>query len=66
MLLAAPFLPRSVNAATVTVAAVCAWVRVRQGAHFPIDAVGGVLLGATVAATLTAVLAEPISPRRGR
>lgn len=59
MLLTAPYLPDPVAAVTVTAGAASAWIRVRQGAHFPLDVVGGALLGAAVASTLRAFFGVP-------
>lgn len=60
VLLAAPYLPAPVAAAAVGTAGVASWVRVRQGAHFPLDAAGGALLGVLVATTLQAVVGRPV------
>jgi undecaprenyl-diphosphatase len=54
-----PYLPRPVLAAGVAVAGASSAVRIHQGAHFPMDAVGGLLLGLTVASGLTAVFGRP-------
>lgn len=54
-----PYLPAPVVAACAVGAAAAAAVRISQGAHFPMDAVGGVLLGLTVASTLATVVGRP-------
>jgi membrane-associated phospholipid phosphatase len=51
--LAAPYLPRYATAALVACAAVSSAVRVSQGAHHPIDSVGGAALGIGIGAGLT-------------
>ncbi len=62
VLLVAPYLPRSLISAGVVAAGVTSWVRVRQGAHFPADVLGGGLLGLTAASTLRAVFGRPATP----
>lgn len=57
--LVAPHLPVPVIALSSAMAAATSWVRVRQGAHFPVDALGGALLGITVASTLNATIGRP-------
>lgn len=57
--LAAPFLPPRVDVAVATAAVGTSLVRVRQGAHFPTDTIGGALLGVTVAAALRSVFGRP-------
>lgn len=59
-----PYIPAPVLAGAGLAAAASTAVRVRQGAHFPIDAVGGVLLGLTVGSGLTALVGRPTSPTR--
>lgn len=54
-----PYVPRPVLAVGLLTAGTSSAVRVHQGAHFPMDAVGGVLLGLTVASGLTAVFGRP-------
>lgn len=56
---ASPYLPAPVVVAGLACAAATSAVRVSQGAHFPVDAVGGLLLGLTVASGLTAVVGRP-------
>jgi undecaprenyl-diphosphatase len=56
-----PYLPTPVVAACALGAAAAGLVRLSQGAHFPMDAVGGVFLGLTVASGLTAVVGRPAS-----
>ncbi len=60
MFATSPYLPAPMVAACAGAAAATAAVRVSQGAHFPIDAVGGVLLGLTVASALTAIVGRPV------
>ncbi|HET6561603.1 MAG TPA: phosphatase PAP2 family protein [Marmoricola sp.] len=55
----APYVPRPVVAAGAAVAGSTSAVRIRQGAHFPMDAVGGVLLGITVTYALDALFGRP-------
>ena len=55
-----PYVPRPVLALGVVVAGGSSAVRIHQGAHFPMDAVGGVLLGMTVASGLTAFFGRPL------
>jgi len=45
VVLATPYLPMAVTAALWGTVAVTAYTRVHQGAHFPLDAVGGIFLG---------------------
>lgn len=54
-----PYLPMPGVVACAGLALAAAAVRVSQGAHFPLDAVGGVLLGVTVGSALTAVVGRP-------
>lgn len=54
-----PYLPAPVVVACGIGAISASAVRLSQGAHFPIDSVGGVLLGLTVASGLTAVVGRP-------
>lgn len=61
VLLAAPYLPRPVLAALSTAVGLTAVTRVHQGAHFPLDAVGGVSLGVCVAALLQYTFGLPAS-----
>ena len=60
--LSAPYLPLPATVLGVAAAAVTSWVRVREGAHFPVDAVGGALLGVSVASALKAVFGRPTDP----
>lgn len=53
-----PYLPPPLLIVGVAMAGACSAVRIHQGAHFPMDAVGGVLLGVTVASGLTAVVSR--------
>ena len=61
--LVSPYLPRPAVGLLVGAAAAASAVRVSQGAHFPADAVGGVLLGLSVASVATAVVGRPETPR---
>lgn len=54
--LLAPYLPRPVVVGSAGGAAVSGYVRLRQGAHFPTDVVGGAALGITVATALRSVI----------
>jgi undecaprenyl-diphosphatase len=54
-----PYLPRPLLAVGGALAALTSAVRIRQGAHFPMDAVGGAALGLGVGAGLTAVFGRP-------
>jgi undecaprenyl-diphosphatase len=56
-----PYLPRPVVTAGAVLAGATAAIRIKQGAHFPMDAVGGVALGLGVGAGLTAVVGRPAS-----
>ncbi len=58
-LLTASYLPEPVARVTIAAGAASAWIRVRQGAHFPLDVVGGGLLGVSVASTLRSVFGVP-------
>ncbi len=55
VMLCGDYLPATLNAAGVATAATASAVRVRQGAHFPGDAVGGALLGIGVGCALRSV-----------
>jgi undecaprenyl-diphosphatase len=63
VLLVRPYLPWPAAAAGIATAVTAGWVRVRQGAHFPVDALGGGLLAVAVTSTLRAVLGRPARPR---
>jgi undecaprenyl-diphosphatase len=58
-LLTAPYLPRSSIAALLTAVGATTFTRVHQGAHFPLDALGGVLMGASAGALLCYVFGLP-------
>lgn len=53
--LAAPYLPPAVVGVLAATAGVTAVRRIQQGAHFPLDGVGGALLGVAVGSLLTTV-----------
>jgi membrane-associated phospholipid phosphatase len=59
-----PYLPPAALAAGALVAVTTSAARVRQGAHFPLDAVGGLALGVGVGAGLTALVGRPPQIRR--
>ena len=58
--LVAPYLPVPASLALAGGAGVTALTRVHQGAHFPIDAMGGVLLGLGTASLLTYTFGLPV------
>lgn len=58
VVLCSGYLPAPLSAAGFVMATTGSVVRVRQGAHFPGDAVGGALLGIGVACTLRSLLAH--------
>lgn len=60
--LAAPYLPGYVVAGLAVATWLTTYTRVHQGAHFPLDAVGGVLLGASVGAGLNYTIGVPSNP----
>jgi membrane-associated phospholipid phosphatase len=55
-LLTAPYLPGSSAIAIIAAAGAVGVIRVRQGAHFPLDVAGGTLLGASVGWALRAAV----------
>ncbi len=57
--LAAPHLPPALGPALFGTAAGAALVRLSQGAHHPVDAVGGAALGVAVGSGLRALVADP-------
>jgi membrane-associated phospholipid phosphatase len=59
--LAAPYLPRYATYGLATGVGLTTWTRVHQGAHFPLDGVGGVLLGVSVATMLNFAFGLPPS-----
>jgi membrane-associated phospholipid phosphatase len=63
LVLGAPYLPGAALVPLTSSAAVTAYTRVHQGAHFPLDALGGALLGLCVGSMLNAVIGVPA---RGR
>lgn len=58
-LLAAPYLPGPLAGAAVAAGCATGWIRLRQGAHFPLDVLGGALLGASVAAAARGAFGVP-------
>lgn len=58
--LAWPYLPVPVRTVGAGLAGVASGVRVHQGAHYPLDSVGGALLGVTVGSTVRAVWGRPV------
>jgi membrane-associated phospholipid phosphatase len=63
VLLPAPYLPRPAVGLAAAAAAGTGVARIQQGAHFPLDAVGGVFLAGTVAGVLRTVFGRPVRPR---
>jgi membrane-associated phospholipid phosphatase len=61
--LAAPYLPPLGTTAVATAATLATVTRIHQGAHFPLDAVGGALLGVAVGSGLNAVFGLPSAAR---
>jgi membrane-associated phospholipid phosphatase len=64
VVLVAPYLPTVVLAPLCLAAAVTAGTRIHQGAHFPLDAAGGVLLGIAIGSattTMAGALADMLS-----
>jgi membrane-associated phospholipid phosphatase len=59
VVLAAPYLPVPVTVALTATAALTACTRVHQGAHFPLDAFGGILLGLSTGSLLHYVIGLP-------
>lgn len=59
VVLTAPYVHPVLTALGVTSATATAVTRVHQGAHFPLDAVGGALLGVTVGCGLRAIFGVP-------
>jgi membrane-associated phospholipid phosphatase len=59
LVLAAPYLSGAALVPLTACAALTAYTRVHQGAHFPLDALGGVLLGLCVGSMLNAVIGVP-------
>jgi undecaprenyl-diphosphatase len=57
--LVAAHLPRWTVGALVTAVGATTFTRVHQGAHFPLDAVGGVLMGVSAGAVLTYIFGLP-------
>jgi len=61
-LLTAPYLPRWCVGALATAVGATTFTRVHQGAHFPLDAVGGVLMGVSAGALLSYAFGVPAPP----
>lgn len=59
VVLTAPYLPVAATTALGATVAVTAYTRVHQGAHFPLDALGGVLLGMGAGSLLNCVFGVP-------
>lgn len=59
--LAAPYLPGAATGAMAVSALVTSFSRVSQGAHHPIDAIGGAALGVAVGSGVTWALGHPSS-----
>jgi membrane-associated phospholipid phosphatase len=57
--LAAPYLPATVTAALIGTAAITAYTRIHQGAHYPLDAAGGILLGISTGSLLHYTIGLP-------
>lgn len=57
--LVAPYLPSWCAAALVPAVGATTFTRVHQGAHFPLDAVGGVLMGISAGALLSYAFGVP-------
>ncbi|GAA3679829.1 hypothetical protein GCM10022237_43790 [Nocardioides ginsengisoli] len=63
--LTSPFLPAELRVLTGATAAVCAVTRVHQGAHHPVDALGGAFLGIGVGKALAFAVGHDRTRRRG-
>jgi membrane-associated phospholipid phosphatase len=63
--LTTPYLPKPAAAAAVLAvpAGLTSFVRVHQGAHFPLDALGGILMGVSAGALLNYTFGFPASGR---
>ena len=59
MTVAAPYLTRPARVAGWVVVGLVAFTRVLIGAHFPLDALGGLLLGWTVGSATNLLLGTP-------
>jgi len=59
VVLTAPYVPAAVTALLAGTATLTSFTRVHQGAHYPLDAVGGALLGVSVGSGLTFVFGLP-------
>ncbi len=57
--LLAPCIPGPAAGALAALATATSFARVQQGAHYPADAVGGLLLGLTVASSLRSLVGHP-------
>jgi len=58
-MLAAPYLPTYAVGALVTAVAATTFARVHQGAHFPLDGLGGILMGVCTGALLNYTFGLP-------
>ena len=65
MTVAAPYLTRRARVAGWVVVGLVAFTRVLIGAHFPLDALGGLLLGWTVGSVTNLLLGTPDGRRAG-
>jgi membrane-associated phospholipid phosphatase len=61
LVLTAPYLPPAATVPLAATVGVTAYTRVHQGAHFPLDVLGGVLLGLSVGSILNALFGLPAS-----
>lgn len=61
-LLTAPYLPTWCLGALATAVGATTFTRVHQGAHFPLDGLGGVLMGVSAGAVLTYTFGLPAPP----
>ncbi len=64
LVLLAPYVGRRWTALTAGAVVATGYVRVHQGAHYPLDVMGGTALGVGVAASATAVFGRPATTPR--